>query len=249
MSKMDDWFAGAVGRGMNPDSVYGYQCVDVPKDYAMKLFDVSWRDTIGFGNAKDLFNAANEKYFDKVANNPNDPNQIPPRGAIVVYGGWPANPYGHINVVESSNTAGFTAIEQDGYYVKYDAQGNVTDPGRVAYRVRRTYAWRPMIGWLIPKLPAEPEPGKGNIVMVDEAGLSVLYRFYLGDVISDYGYKYRLGKQTFAQAQKEILESSRYRDYVRNYAQTQAGAVNNLPSAMRTVTKLPEQVIKQGVTQ
>jgi hypothetical protein len=79
--------------------------------------------------------------------------------------------------------------------------------------------------------------------MVDEAGLSVLYRFYLGDVISDYGYKYRLGKQTFAQAQKEILESSRYRDYVRNYAQTQAGAVNNLPSAMRTVTKLPEQVI------
>ncbi|WP_171907862.1 hypothetical protein, partial [Curtobacterium sp. MMLR14_002] len=45
-------------------------------------------------------------------------------------------------------------------------------------------------------------------LMVDEGQLEVLYRFYLGTPISQYGYDNRLGKQTFAQAQREIGDAS-----------------------------------------
>lgn len=47
------------------------QCVALVNSYAQKLFpNVSWSITLGTPHsAKDLFNSANSKYFQKVLNN------------------------------------------------------------------------------------------------------------------------------------------------------------------------------------
>ena len=141
MSRIDEWFKTAVGRGMDPDKAYKYQCKDVPDDYCIYLFG-NWQNTIRPADAKDAFARSNPDYFIKIANNLNDPNLIPQRGDIIVWGASRANPYGHIGVVESADKLGATVIEQDGF--------KNTTP---AYRAKRgyIYAGMPCIGWLRPR--------------------------------------------------------------------------------------------------
>lgn len=141
MSRIDEWFKTAVGRGMNPDKAYGYQCKDVADDYCIYLFG-NWQNTIRPADAKDAFARSNPDYFVKIANNLNDPNLIPQRGDIIIWGASRANPYGHIAVVESADKSSATVIEQDGF--------RNTTP---AYRAKRgyIYAGMPCIGWLRPR--------------------------------------------------------------------------------------------------
>lgn len=158
IDKFNQWKAGAVGRGMNPDGVYNYQCVDVPKDWAIFLWpNKSWIETVGYGNAKDLFNGMPAGYWNKVANNPNDPNQLPKTGDVVVWNGWAANPYGHIAVVISADQGGVTVVQQDGF--------NQYAPAAVAYIPWGRY---PIIGWLSPKYAGStaPKPSTGNTRIV-----------------------------------------------------------------------------------
>lgn len=142
MSRIDEWFKNAIGRGMNPDKAYGYQCKDVADDYCIHLFG-DWVNTIRPADAKNAFARANEAFFVKIPNDLNNPNLIPQRGDIIVWGASRANPYGHIAVVESADTAGANVIEQDGF--------KNTIP---AYRAKRgyIYAGMPCIGWLRPRL-------------------------------------------------------------------------------------------------
>ena len=141
MNKFDEWLKNAVGRGMNPDGAYGYQCKDVADDYSAWLFG-NWQDTIRPANAKDAFAKANPNYFIKIANNLNDPNLIPQSGDIIVWGASQANPWGHIAVVVSADKTGVVVIEQDGF--------RNTIP---AYQAKRgyIYAGMPCIGWLRPR--------------------------------------------------------------------------------------------------
>nr|DAW32258.1 MAG TPA: Endolysin [Caudoviricetes sp.] len=140
-SKIDEWFKNAIGRGMNPDGAYGYQCKDVADDYCIHLFG-NWQNTIRPADAKNAFNNANDEFFIKIANDLNNSNLIPQRGDIVVWGASQANPYGHIAVVESADTTGVNVIEQDGF--------TNTTP---AYQAKRgyVYAGMPCIGWLRPR--------------------------------------------------------------------------------------------------
>lgn len=94
--------------------------------------------------------------------------------------------------------------------------------------------------------PAKPEPPKEVIEMVSLNGLEVLYAFYLGTGVSEYGMKSRLGKQTFDQAATEIRASEAYQQRIAEIAKTQGGLVQHLPSAIKKVVKLPEQVEKAG---
>lgn len=140
MHRINQWMKNAVGRRMDVDGAYGLQCKDVADDYCVWLFG-NWIHTIRPANAKDAFHNANPEYFHKIANNLNDPNLIPQRGDIIIWGAMRGNPYGHIAVVESADTGGVNVIEQDGY---------LQIPAR---RFRRGYivAGGPCIGWLRPK--------------------------------------------------------------------------------------------------
>lgn len=164
VKRQEEWFNGANGRAMNPDNAYGRQCKDVADDYVMYIFGVSWVSTLRPGNANVIFNGSNGDYFDKIANNPNDPNQLPQRGDILCYGGWSGNSAGHILVIESADANGYTGIEQDGFTVKYDAQDRVINQGVPAYRITRNWSWHigSLQGWLRPKqsriVGGAPEP-------------------------------------------------------------------------------------------
>lgn len=147
MSKFTDWKKKAIGRHIDVDHAYGAQCVDVALDYAQYCFPGhSWRELLGYGNAKDLFKASNPKYWSKVVNNPNNAKQVPPQGSVIIYNAFRGNPYGHIAVVDSSNARGVNVIEQNGF-----------NPGGKAFEVFRTYGQLPIIGWLVPKFP-KPKP-------------------------------------------------------------------------------------------
>lgn len=134
------WKKGAIGRKIDVDHAYGDQCVDVPDDNSQAIFKKPYGQTLGHGNAKDLFHTASPSYFKKVVNNPHDPNQIPPQNAYLCYGAFHGNPYGHISVADTMNRVGANQIEQNGF-----------NPNGRCYETFRSYSAIPLIGWLIPK--------------------------------------------------------------------------------------------------
>lgn len=142
MSRIDEWFYTAVGRGMNLDGAYRYQCADVANDYCNHLFGRWQGGIIGRGDAKDMYPTADTAYWQRIDNNLADPNLIPQRGDVIFWGASRNNPYGHVAVVESADTSGADVVEQDGYH-------NTTP----AYRAKRgyVYAGMPCIGWLRPR--------------------------------------------------------------------------------------------------
>jgi hypothetical protein len=95
---------------------------------------VIWRDAANWYS-----NNVYPEHFDRVANNLNDPNQIPPRGAVIV---WGANTpgsggYGHIGIFWS-NGPGTN-------FVSFDSNWG----GAYAHLV--THNWSNVVGWLVPK--------------------------------------------------------------------------------------------------
>ena len=95
----DKFINDYLGKPVDYDGVYGPQCVDLIDQY---LHDngkpVPW--VVG---AKDFANnPALLPAFDWIDNNPNDPNQLPTRGDIVVFSGQQpgSGGYGHINIFD-----------------------------------------------------------------------------------------------------------------------------------------------------
>ncbi|AYN55955.1 lysin A [Arthrobacter phage Noely] len=139
------FLTSAPGKSFNPDRAHGLQCKDVADAYCLALFG-DWVNTIRPGNGKDVFDHASPAYFTKVRNNPADPRQLPPRGAIINYGWSKAVPEGHVAVVLKADAHGVDVIDQDGYAQR---------PARVS---RLGYALpngAVVVGWLIPKLAAD----------------------------------------------------------------------------------------------
>ena len=148
----EKWFATAVGRATNPDGVAGFQCVDVFHDYGMAIFGKGWQETSGWGNAEDLFWGPSTYYWHKILNDPNDPNLIPQKGDVIVWGGtpdWGVNPYGHIAVVVSATPNSVTVIQQDGFMQvpMYVGTLGYDNPGTGS-----------VIGWLRPNFDDDPAP-------------------------------------------------------------------------------------------
>lgn len=194
----ENWFAGAVGRSMNPDKAYNLTCVDVMNDYGEAIFGVPWHVCVGGVNgAKDLYKA-NPKYWTWVANR-QDPNWLPLRGDVIVYGGGPGAEYGHTFVVESATKTTVTGIEQNG-------TGQSLVP---AARVTRNYnAAGPVSGWLRPRpemMIGDPKPvtvGTGGVklltVTANPAVVRTSPRVEPGNVAPAYRYGIAKGSKVAA---------------------------------------------------
>lgn len=128
------------GKYIDVDGAYGSQCWDFSAYYAKVVFGCPSFPT-GNGMAIGVFrNFMNPlpQYFTKVYNDKNDPNQIPPVGAIVFWS------YNHTGVVIASTTTSMTTLEQNGA----DDPNNDGKADGVAYRITRNYA--NVEGWFIP---------------------------------------------------------------------------------------------------
>ena len=116
--------------------------------------------------AKDLFDAANSQYFNKIANDPNDPNQVPNQGDVMIFDYTPYpgyanqfdNPYGHVGLCDAADSNGYDLLQQNA--PNYGQSVNVTHYG---WRFRRC------IGWLSPIQQQAPAPDPAPVAAPDPA--------------------------------------------------------------------------------
>jgi LysM repeat protein len=167
-SAQEAFFASAIGKYLDPDGVYRFQCVDVAIAYAKAIFpSVPWEKTFGRGNANMHFPKTNA-YFDSITEVPGDVSSIPQRGDIIIWAGDSFNPYGHIAVVLSADAYSMKVIQQN-------ADGSGNQPAHVATLGYTQAGTGRSVGWLRPKLgieaPAAPvAPNTNSLNGIDISG-------------------------------------------------------------------------------
>ena len=110
----DSWVNKNLGKSLDPDRVFGVQCVDLIKSYCVDVIRINKPYTHSWGNAIDFYTKFDSKpwlvsNFDKI---PNTPDFVPKKGDIGVFRSL--SPKGHIvvcNGVGDSNT--FNAYDQN----------------------------------------------------------------------------------------------------------------------------------------
>lgn len=123
-----------MGRGIDFDHVYGYQCVDLIRQYLVEVLGLPGYTipALGTGGARSVwFNPA--PGFLKV---PNTPLNVPLKGDIVVWGYYPfvTGFSGHIAVFHEGNVNVFTSFDQN--YPK----------GSLCHL--QSHSYKGVIGWL-----------------------------------------------------------------------------------------------------
>lgn len=137
---VDEYINQTNGVHVDEDGYYGAQCWDVVAQYARIVVGCPSFPT-GSGGAEGLYRLYLDpipQFFDKIANNTNDPNQLPLKGDVIVWEASFSPPSGHTALVISATPSGITVLEQNG-----------NNPGGVAYI--KTRNWSGISGWLRPK--------------------------------------------------------------------------------------------------
>lgn len=186
----DGFIARNLGKAIDWDGLYGAQCVDMVAQYC-----VDNNKPVAYANAKDWAdNPALQGAFDWIANNPNDPNQLPKRGDIVVFSG--AQPgsggYGHIDIfdmITGADTSTWQGLDQNwgGQYVHFVPN----------------HVWTYVLGWWTPKAATPP-----NITLPE---LNQLYNDLLGRAPDDGGIR-TYSTHTYDFVKAAILQSQEYHD-------------------------------------
>lgn len=124
-----EWMKANVGKKIDYDGAYNYQCVDVIKKYYKEIIGINPQK----GNAIDYWTTYPTGSFTKVKNTPSG---VPPIGSIII---WNLGKYGHIGVVYSANVNQFETFEQNW-------KGTGLTPTEF-----RVHNYSNVLGWLIPK--------------------------------------------------------------------------------------------------
>lgn len=96
-----NWLKSKLGQSLDYDGQYGSQCVDLFNFYYEYITGRNpYSDGFGVAGAKDLWNVK-VPFFDYITNDPNDINQLPSAGDIMIYNGSMSGTggYGHVAMV------------------------------------------------------------------------------------------------------------------------------------------------------
>lgn len=150
--EIEEWLNSAEGISMNPDGHYGLQCVDAADQYAQDLSGVAWPQSMGgVAGAKQILDAAPDEYWVRTDNNPDDPNLIPKRGDVMVFGGSDINQWGHVCIAFDPKADGAWVIQQDGFAPPLVWADGALYSNKPAHKAWLPYYQRgtgPLIGWL-----------------------------------------------------------------------------------------------------
>lgn len=195
---IDQFVAKYNGVHIDEDGYYGAQCWDVSARYAREVVGCPSFPT-GSGGAEGLFRLFQNpipQYFDRIANNKNDPNQLPQKGDVIVWDSSFSPPWGHTAVCISASSSGVTVLEQNG-----------NNPGGTSYI--KTRGWTGVSGWLRPK--------KGTEIMNEESGIE-LYRTGLHRDPESSNAARQWNGQTAAQAMRVLREAPEWKGTHANLA-------------------------------
>lgn len=200
-----------LGKRIDYDHVFAYQCVDLILQY---LKDVHGISSGVSGNAIDYWTKPSPRLLQDFEKKTGTPQ----RGDIVILNGLPGNPYGHIGVAVNSTTM----LEQNG------ATGNGSGTGGDAIRYRTIPTSR--VAGLLRKKVKENK-------MVTDQGLYIIARFYTGrDPSATEKAKY-VGKVEFDKVAAIYAGSDEYNKVVASLKGASNGVkvavLNHLPARLR----------------
>lgn len=138
------------GRGIDEDGAFGAQCWDLAAKYAREMVGCPRLPTRpgGNGGARDVFEIFMpplNHYFDRIKNDPNNPNQVPQAGDLVFYGNdFPGSGgYGHVVLAidPKPGQPTFNSFRQN-------------EPGGAKANIGKNN-YKYCLGWLAPKVRPE----------------------------------------------------------------------------------------------
>lgn len=118
------------GKGIDWDSHYGFQCVDLYRQYVQEVLQVP--QSPGVTGAKDIWDTYLTQYYDRIINTPDG---VPEPGDIMIWGS-DYGQYGHVAIVTEANKDTFTCFSQN-------------DPLGALCGLKTYSKWG--LGWLHPK--------------------------------------------------------------------------------------------------
>jgi len=142
--KVDQFFATWSGKGINFDNSFGNQCVDVYRQYVLKVLGFPQSPPVK--GASDIWDTYLKDKFDRF----DDTNDfLPQKGDIGIWSNKAGGGFGHVGIFNEGNLARFTSFDQnwpsEGYY---DPKGNFVGTG-VCHLQEHNYI--NVLGWLRPK--------------------------------------------------------------------------------------------------
>lgn len=168
MQSFADFRATHIGRKADYDKKHGGECVDL---YNFYMRDVWGLNPYRFGGVEYAYqlreNLRQYPEIEWVDNNPNDPNQIPPMGAVVVFSDNFAIKGGHVGMRDEGTSSASLLL--------FDQVGNPVEEYEKPPSTRR-YNWNNVLGWAILKKNVPADPGGGNEVIQNTDQADKLYR-------------------------------------------------------------------------
>lgn len=143
-AEINEWLAWVIGKRLDPDEFAGLQCKDVADAYSLSLFGGRLFDFLGAGDALTVLTRADPAYWYITRYKP---GLVPPRGAVLCYGGTgagpgSANPYGHTAVCLGATPQAATVAQQDGF---------LQVPVHIAVLPYDGPGTGPCLGWITPR--------------------------------------------------------------------------------------------------
>ena len=147
LKQADNYIKKAIGKGIDFDGQYGYQCADLSVDYMYYITDKKVRM---WGNAKDLIN---NDFKGLATVYKNTPSFLAKKGDVFVMGANRGGGYGHTGIVVSATLNTITVIEQ-----------NWLGGGATFSEVttKRTHTYDTEMWFIRPKFKSEPKPKKST---------------------------------------------------------------------------------------
>jgi hypothetical protein len=164
MEAIDSFFTKWNGNRADFDGAYGAQCVDLVNFYNRDVVGGAFIPTGATGGARDWyeqFAGGAPASYERIANTP-DPNQLPQKGDVIVWGNA-LGFYGHIAIVRDASASGFTSFDQN-------------YPGGSACHFQ-WHNWTGVLGWLRPKKFITTPQGGDD--MIDQSTLTRLFQLIL----------------------------------------------------------------------
>lgn len=155
-AEIDEWLKTSVGVAfLGP---WLAQCGRYSQETAMAYFQAPRYVGHGYGNARDIMENCDRKYFDVIWNDPNNASLIPRRGDIIIWDGvplWDGQKFGHIAVVASATPKNVVVVQQDGAAPPTQLVGNYRYSVKPAHVATLPYFGPGTVGavrgWIRPK--------------------------------------------------------------------------------------------------